>query len=40
MCRLFLGRSLRIAARLYVDDPAEFDLLLHDRLDPLTGLAT
>ncbi|MFI6233506.1 hypothetical protein ACIBD9_08100 [Micromonospora sp. NPDC050784] len=38
MCRLYLGRSLRSAARLYVDDPAEFDVLLHDRLEPLTGI--
>jgi hypothetical protein len=40
MCRLFLGRTLRSSARLYVDDPAEFDVLLHDRLEPLTELAT
>jgi hypothetical protein len=40
MSRLFLGRSLRSAARLYIEDPAEFDVLLHDRLEPLIGLAT
>lgn len=38
MCRLFLGRGLRMAVRLYLDHPAEFDLLLHDRINPLTEL--
>jgi hypothetical protein len=39
MSRFFLGRSLRMAAQLYLEDPAEFDRVLHDRLDPLAGLA-
>jgi hypothetical protein len=38
MCRLFLRRTLRTAARLYVEDPAQFDLALHDCLEPLAGL--
>jgi hypothetical protein len=38
MCQHFLGRSLRTAARLYRDDPARFELTLHDHLDPLAGV--
>ena len=38
MCQEFLGRRLRTTARLYRDDPAHFELLLHDRLDPLAGM--
>ncbi len=40
MCRGFLGMSVRTAARLYKDDPARFEIVLHDRLDPLAGVVT
>lgn len=40
MCQGFLSMSLRVAARLYRDDPARFDLVLHDHLDPLAGVIT
>lgn len=36
MCRFFLGRSLKAAVRTYRDEPAYFERLLHDRLDPLS----
>jgi hypothetical protein len=39
MCQGFLGMSLRTAARLYRDDPAHFEIILHDHLDPLAGVA-
>ena len=38
MCQGFLNMSLRTATRLYRDDPARFDLVLHDHLDPLAGV--
>lgn len=38
MCQLFLDRGLKTAVRLYKDDPAHFEVLLHDRLDPLAGV--
>jgi hypothetical protein len=38
MCHGFLGMSLRTAARLYRDEPARFELVLHDHLDPLAGV--
>jgi hypothetical protein len=37
MCQSFLGLSLQTAARLYKDNPASFELVLHDQLDPLAG---
>jgi hypothetical protein len=40
MCQVFLGMGLKTAAHLYSDDPATFDLLLHDRLNPLAGLTS
>ena len=40
MCQGFLGMSLRTAVRLYRDDPARFELVMHDHLDPLAGLIT
>lgn len=39
MCRLFLRRGLTAAVTLYTEDPTEFDVQLHDQLDPLTALA-
>lgn len=36
MCGFFLGRSLKAAVHIYRDDPAYFERLLHDRLDPLS----
>lgn len=39
MCQVFLGMSLRAAALLYRSDPTHFDILLHDRLDPLAGVS-
>jgi hypothetical protein len=38
MCQGFLNMSLRTATRLYREDPARFDLVLHDHLDPLAGV--
>jgi hypothetical protein len=38
MCQSFLNMSLRTAARLYREDPARFDRILHDHLDPLAGV--
>jgi len=38
MCQGILGMSLRTATRLYREDPAHFDLILHDHLDPLAGV--
>lgn len=38
MCRFFLGRSLKAAVHTYRDEPAYFERLLHDRLDPLSGV--
>lgn len=38
MCQGFLGMSMRTAARLYRDDPARFELVVQDRLDPLAGV--
>jgi hypothetical protein len=40
MCQGFLSMSLRTATRLYREDPARFDLVLHDHLDPLAGVIT
>ncbi|WFE23302.1 hypothetical protein O7621_08400 [Solwaraspora sp. WMMD937] len=40
MSRFFLGRSLRSSARLYVEDPAEFDILIHDRMQPMVEPST
>lgn len=34
MTRLFLGRDLRAATQLYEDEPNQFELLIHERLDP------
>jgi hypothetical protein len=39
MCRVFLGQGLRASVRLYRDNPAAFELRLHDRLDPLAGMS-
>ncbi len=38
MCQGILNMSLRTATRLYREDPARFDLVLHDHLDPLAGV--
>src|SRR5579859_2446338 len=38
MCQSFLSMSLRTGTRLYSEDPARFDLVLHDHLDPLAGV--
>jgi hypothetical protein len=38
MCEGFLGMSRRTAARLYRDDPARFEIVLHDHLDPFAGV--
>ena len=38
MCQGFLSMSLRTATRLYREDPARFNLVLHDHLDPLAGV--
>ena len=38
MCQGFLGMSLRTATRLYREDPARFELVLYDHLDPLAGV--
>jgi hypothetical protein len=38
MCQFFLGMSLRATTLLYRSDPKDFDILLHDRLDPLAGV--
>jgi len=38
MCQLFLGQRLLTSVRLYKDDPARFEILLHDRLDPIVGV--
>ena len=38
MCQSFLNMSLRTATRLYREDPARFDRVLHDHLDPLAGV--
>lgn len=38
MSQTFLGMSLRAAVRLYVDDSARFERLLHDQLEPLAGV--
>jgi hypothetical protein len=38
MCQGFLGMSMRTTVRLYRDDPARFELVLQDRLDPLAGV--
>jgi len=38
ICQGFLNMSLRTATRLYKEDPARFDLVLHDHLDPLAGV--
>jgi hypothetical protein len=38
MCQTFLNMGLRIAVRLYRDEPMRFDLVLHDHLDPLAGI--
>ena len=38
MCQGILSMSLRTATRLYREDPARFDLVLHDHLDPLAGV--
>jgi hypothetical protein len=40
MCRFFLRRSLKAAVHAYRDQPAYFERLLHDRLDPLSGVIT
>jgi hypothetical protein len=40
MCRFFLGRSLKAAVHTYQNEPAYFERLLHDRLDPLSGVIT
>jgi hypothetical protein len=38
MCQVFLGMTLRAAVLLYRDDPAYFDILLHNQFDPLGGV--
>jgi hypothetical protein len=38
MCQIFLDTGLRTAARVYREDPVHFELLLHDRLEPLAGV--
>lgn len=38
MSQMFLRMSLQAAVRLYKDNPAGFDVLLHDQLDPLAGV--
>jgi hypothetical protein len=38
MCLNFLSMSLSTAVRLYRDDPARFELVMHDHLDPLAGV--
>jgi hypothetical protein len=38
MCQLFLHQGLRDAVRLYQEDLAEFEILLHNSLDPLAGV--
>lgn len=38
MCRYLLNRGLPAAARLHQDDPARFEVLLHEELDPFAGL--
>jgi hypothetical protein len=38
MCSFFLGRSLKAAVRAYRDEPVYFERLLHDHLDPLSGV--
>jgi hypothetical protein len=38
MCQGFLGMRMRTAARLYRDNPARFELVLQDRLDPFAGV--
>jgi len=40
MCNFFLGQGLTAAIQLYKHDPLHFDLLLHDRVDPLRGVLT
>ena len=40
MCQGFLNMSLQTATRLYREDPARFDLVLHDHLDPFAGVIT
>jgi hypothetical protein len=37
-CHTFLNMSLSTATRLYREDPARFDVVLHDHLDPLAGV--
>jgi hypothetical protein len=39
MCQLFLHQGLRDAVRLYREDLAEFEILLHNSLDPLAGVS-
>jgi len=38
MCSFFLGSGLPAAIQLYRHDPLHFDLMIHDRVDPLRGL--
>lgn len=38
MSQSFFNMSLRTAARLYREDPARFNRVLHDHLDPLAGV--
>lgn len=38
MCRFFLRRSLKAVVRTYKDEPAYFERLLYDRIDPLSGV--
>jgi len=38
MCQGVLGMGLKSATHLYRDDPAHFEVLLHDRLNPFAGL--
>lgn len=38
MCRFFFGSGLKAMVRLYRDEPAYFERLLHDQLDPLSGV--
>jgi hypothetical protein len=38
MCQQFLNRGVKFAARLYREDPARFEVLLHAELDPLAGV--
>lgn len=38
MCTHLLNRGLRATAQLYQDDPARFEVLLHEELDPLGGM--